>query len=65
MNRGLALICATCALLSALFHLTGLLKPVQNANIYAGFNPTYTCLAVALAALCAFALYGNIRRKER
>lgn len=65
MNRGLALICAACALLSALSHLTGLLKPAQEANIYAGFNLTYACLALALAALCAFALYGNIRRKER
>ena len=65
MNRALALICAACALLSALFHLTGLPKISQSANIYAGFNPTYICLAVALAALCAFALYGNIRRKER
>ena len=61
----LLLVCAACAFLSASFHLTGLLKTAQSTNIYAGFNLTYACLAVALAALCALALYGNFSRTDR
>lgn len=64
LHRGLALICAVCAALSAISHCIGL-PAAQGTNIYAGFNPTYACLAVALAALCALALYGNFRQTER
>lgn len=65
MNRGLALALTVCALVYALHKITGWPNTNRNVNIYTGFDLPYTCLAVALAALCAFALYGNFRRRER
>jgi len=69
MNRALLVVCAAsaaAALAAKLLHagpwpLAGRIYP----SFLPVFDPSFCGAAMVLAALCAFALFGNLRRRER